>query len=123
MSHPGTRRARRRGEEGAATVVVCALLGVLLLVAGACGVVAAAFADHRRAQAAADLAALSGATVHQRGEDACGEAAAVAVANGAHLLACRVEGYDVLVAAEVTGPRWLGFTGDPVAHARAGPEQ
>jgi len=116
-------RTCRRGEEGAATVVVCALLGVLLLVAGACGVVAATFADHRRAQAAADLAALSGAVVHQRGEDACGEAASVAAANGATVVACRVELHDVVVSTAVAGPRWLGFAGDPVGHARAGPER
>lgn len=123
MSSSSRRPARRRGEEGAATVVVCALLGVLLLVAAMCGVVAAVFADHRRAQAAADLAAISGATVHQRGQDACAEASAVAAANGATLESCRVERYDVLVTTRVTGPRWLGWTGDPVARARAGPEQ
>ncbi|GAA1914021.1 hypothetical protein GCM10009737_14180 [Nocardioides lentus] len=109
-------------EEGAATVLVCALLAVLLLVGAALGVVAAMVADHRRAQAAADLAALAAATVLQRGEDACGTAARVAADNGARLVACTVEQHDVLVTAEVTGPRWLGQTGDLVGRARAGPE-
>ncbi|MEQ6903570.1 Rv3654c family TadE-like protein [Nocardioides sp. YIM 152588] len=110
-----------RGERGAATVLVVALAGVLLLVGCALGVAATLVVDHRRAQAAADLAALAGAARLAEGGDACRVAGEVAAANGATLLGCRVEDRDVVAEVRVTGPRWLGQTGDLVARARAGP--
>ena len=112
---------RGRGERGAASVLTVAVLGLLLLVGAALAVVAAMVAAHRTAQAAADLAALAGAAAHQDGADACGTAAGVAADNGATLTGCTVDGRDVLVEVEVTGPRWLGQTGDLSASARAGP--
>lgn len=108
-------------ERGAASLLVVALTGVLLLVGCALGVVAAMVADHRRAAAAADLAALAGAAALQRGDDGCAAAEPLAAANGARLVDCAVEGSDVLVTVEVTGPRWLGQRGDLVGRARAGP--
>jgi len=110
-----------RDERGAATVPAVAVLGVLLLLGAALAVVAAMFIAHRTAQAAADLAALAGATEQQDGGDACGAAAEIASANGADLVGCSVEGWDVVVEVQVTGPRWLGQTGDLSASARAGP--
>jgi secretion/DNA translocation related TadE-like protein len=76
---------------------------------------------HRRAQSAADLAALAGAEAVQQRRDACGAAARVAAANGAVLTSCSVEVRDVVVTARVTGPRWLGAHGDFAGQARAGP--
>ena len=73
---------RRGSERGAATVLAVALSGVLLLLGSALAVMAAMVADHRRAQASADLAALGGATALARGHDACAAAARVAQANG-----------------------------------------
>ena len=108
-------------ERGAATVLVVALVGVLLLVGSALGVVAAMVVDHRRAQSAADLAALAGAQALADGADGCGVARASAADNEAQVVACDVEGRDVLVEVEVTGPRWLGQRGDLRARARAGP--
>ncbi|WP_141014751.1 Rv3654c family TadE-like protein [Nocardioides sambongensis] len=112
---------RRGGERGAATVLVVSLSAVLLLVGSGLGVVAAMVVDHRRAQAAADLAALAGASELGRGGDACRAAGAVAERNGGALTGCTLEGRDVLVAVTVSGPRWLGQTGDLSARARAGP--
>jgi secretion/DNA translocation related TadE-like protein len=117
-----SRSGRLRGPgRGAASLLVVALAGVLLLVGCALGVVAAVLVDHRRAAAAADLAALAGAAALQRGDEACAVAASLAVDNGARLLTCSVEGADVLVTVEVAGPRWLGQQADLVGRARAGP--
>lgn len=112
---------RRRGQRGAASLLATACVGVLLLVGAALAVVGAMVADHRRAQAAADLAALSGATALQRGRDACAEAGRVAAANEASVERCRVAGQDVVVSVRVTGPRWLGQQADLEGRARAGP--
>jgi secretion/DNA translocation related TadE-like protein len=112
----------RRGERGAATVLSIAVLGVLVAVAAALGLVTAVVVHHRMAQSAADLAALAGAGAAAQGEDACAAAGAVAGANGAALIGCRVDGVRaVWVQVQVTGPHWLGQGVDPVAEARAGP--
>jgi secretion/DNA translocation related TadE-like protein len=108
-------------ERGAATVLVTAVLGLLVLVGGALGVVAALVVGHRGAQSAADLAALTGAVTMRRGGDACVAASEAAVANGAVMTQCEVLGSDVRVSVRVTGPRWLGQQGDLDAEARAGP--
>ena len=108
-------------DRGAASLLVVTFAGVLLLVGCALGVVAAMVADHRRAASAADLAALGGAAALQRAEDGCAAATSLASANGARLVSCGVEGADVVVSVEVTGPRWLGQEGDLVGRARAGP--
>ena len=68
-------------ERGAATVVAVALTGVLLLIGAAAGVVGAIVVAHRRAQAAADLAALAGAAVVQHNATARELAAAAAPKN------------------------------------------
>ncbi len=54
-------RSRRGSGRGAASVVVVACVAVLLVVGCGLTVVAATVVDHRRAQLAADLAALAGA--------------------------------------------------------------
>ncbi len=111
-----------RSERGAAAVLVVAMAGVLLLVGAATGVVGAIVAAHRRAQAAADLAALAGAQVLARHDgDPCGAAGSVAEVNGATLDSCTVEDADVVVEVVVSGPRWLGQDQDLSAAARAGP--
>jgi secretion/DNA translocation related TadE-like protein len=115
------RRPRRRDERGGATVFAVACLSVLLLVGAALGVVAAMVAAHRTAQAAADLAALSGAAELGRGRDPCVAAAVAATANGASVTGCSVSGRDVVVEVEVAGPHWLGQVADLEAAARAGP--
>jgi len=108
-------------ERGSALPAVVAGLGVLLLVGAALGVVGAIFVDHRRAEAAADLAALAGAVAVQHRADPCEAALRIAVANGASLSDCRIDGEDVVVTVGVAGPRWLGQRRDLEASARAGP--
>ena len=108
-------------ERGAATVLVTACLGVLLLVGCSLAVVAAMVAAHRSAQAAADLAALAGATAARDGADPCATAGSVAADNGARLTRCSTAGSEITVEVEVRGPRWLGQTHDLAAAARAGP--
>ncbi len=118
---PSKGRHRRRDQDGAATVFAAVVAGVLLALGVGLGVVGAVVIDVRRAQAAADLAALAGAAAPSAGRDACGEVARVAGANGARVLSCSVAGPEVDVAVAVSGPRWLGLSVDPTARARAGP--
>lgn len=113
--------SRRRGERGSATLPAVACLGLLLLLGAALGAVAAVVVDHRTAQSAADLAALAAAQTVAGGGDACGTAGTVAVANGAEITRCSVDGLDARVEVRVAGPRWLGLAADPTAEARAGP--
>lgn len=112
----------RRDHAGSATVVVVAMAGVLMFVmvglAAAGGLVVA----QRRAQAAADLTALAGATSTG---DACREAGRVAAANQAALEECRLDGEELSVLVSVPGPelpwasRWSQVR--VTAEARAGP--
>jgi secretion/DNA translocation related TadE-like protein len=101
-------------------VTLC-LVGILvflaLVVAGAVALVDA----HRRAQAAADLAALAGAGALQAGRDSCVAAADVAGRNHARLTGCVIDGDDVVVEVAVPAPRVLGSVPDLPARARAGP--
>ncbi|QSR24384.1 hypothetical protein CFH99_01945 [Nocardioides aromaticivorans] len=99
------------------------MAGLLMLVGAAAGVVGAIVAAHRAAQSAADLTALAGAATlaDHAGRDPCAAAGEVAVANGATLASCTVEGSDVVVEVTVGGPRWLGQDQDLSAQARAGP--
>lgn len=112
---------RAGAERGAATVLVVAFLGLLLLVGAALGVVSAMVRAHRSAQAAADLAALAGASALAHGEDGCAAATEVAGANDAVLVTCVPDGLEVRVSVRVAGPHWLGQSADLTAEARAGP--
>jgi len=97
------------------------MAGVLLLVGAALGVVQAMVVAHRRAQSAADLAALAAASATAGGRPACDRAEDVAGLNGAVLTACTVAGRVVTVTVRVPGPHWLGQQADFTAEARAGP--
>ena len=90
------------GDRGAATVLVVAMAGLLMFVTTGLAAVGGLVTAQRRAQAAADLAALAGAS-HL--DDACARASEVAIANAAALDACRVDGADVSVEVSVPGPR------------------
>jgi len=107
-------------DRGAATVLGVAVTGLLLVVGVALVEAVGLFADHRRAQAAADLGALAGAAQVAEGSP-CAEAAAVVEANGADLVSCTVTGRVVDVEASVAGPGWWGPDVDLVGRARAGP--
>jgi secretion/DNA translocation related TadE-like protein len=87
-------------------------LAVVLLGVVAATVASAVVARHR-AQAAADLGALAGASRAAQGEAvACARAAELVRANRARLVGCRLDGLDLVVTAEVGLAR---------ATARAGP--
>ncbi len=98
------------------------MMAVLLaLTAGGAAVGTAVVARHR-AQAAADLSALSGAQHALYGiAPACAEAATIARRMGAVIASCTVEDLDVVVAVSV--PVMLGRfgVGPARAAARAGP--
>jgi secretion/DNA translocation related TadE-like protein len=109
-----------RREEGVAVVLAIGLTALLLLVAVVGGGVVAIMATHRQAQAAADLAALAGATAGQSGEPVCEAVERVAGRNGGNVRTCEVEGSTVRVIVECQLPAM--FAGRTVrAQARAGP--
>lgn len=115
---------RSRGERGGATVLVVAMAGVLMFVmvglAAAGGLVTA----QRRAQAAADLAALAGASALAAVSgptDACAAADRAAGANAAVLDACTPDGRAVRVTVSVPGPDVPWREVRVSAEARAGP--
>ena len=94
-------RGQRR-ERGAATVLVVAMAGVLMFVMIGLSAAGGLVTAQRRAQAAADLAALAGASAL---DDACAGAREIALANAAALESCRVDGGEVTVEVSVAGPR------------------
>ena len=108
----------RRSERGAATVLVVAMAGVLMFVTTGLAAAGGLVTSQRRAQAAADLAALAGAS-HL--EDACASAAQVALANGAALESCRLDGAEVTLTVSVAGPQVPWREVRVAAEARAGP--
>ena len=110
----------RRDDAGAGTVLAVAMVGLLVTVTVATSGAVGLVAGHRRAQAAADLAALAGAAALQDGGDACRRAGTVAERNGASLRRCRVEDWSValVVASSVRLP---GGSIDLRARSHAGP--
>jgi secretion/DNA translocation related TadE-like protein len=91
---------------------------VLMLVAAAFVTVGAATVARHRARNAADLAALGAAALVWEGErSVCARAAELSRQNGAQLMACQLDGLDVVVSVEV---RAAGI-GAATASARAGP--
>jgi secretion/DNA translocation related TadE-like protein len=102
-------------------VLVLPLVGVLATVTLLVAVVAGALVAVRRAQSAADLAALAGAAAASRGHDACEAARRVAGRNGALLESCEAVGRDVLVRVVSRGPTLMGRTVTVREQARAGP--
>ena len=103
-----------RDERGSTTVTgafITAMVLVLTMVAIQAGAV---LVEQRRAETAADLAAVAGAVDNQKGGGGCDAAATVAAENGADLTGCAVAGEDV----QVTVSR-----GERSAVARAGPAE
>jgi secretion/DNA translocation related TadE-like protein len=100
----------------AATLAWC---GVAAAGVGALGLLAQAWTGQIRADAAADLAALAASDSRLAASaDPCATAAVLAEANGAELLACSVDGEDVLVRTAV--PVGAGLVAE--GRARAGPD-
>lgn len=95
------RRTRCGSDRGYATIasagIIAAVVALALVVAALVGRVA----DTHRAQVAADLAAVAGATAVYAGFDACSTARQTAELNGAELGQCAITGVDVVVSATV----------------------
>ena len=115
------RASRPRDERGAAVVIAIGLIGVLAFVAAVGVGTEAIVLGHRRAQVAADLAALAGAGALQRGVDACAAADRIAERHEAVLTRCVVDGRSVEVSTSIALPLALGGA-DLTARARAGPQ-
>lgn len=113
-------RCPPRDEQGAAVVVAIGLVAVLVFVASLCLGTVAIVVDHRRVQAAADLAALAGAAELQRGGDPCAAASRIGLRHQVTVVGCLVDGSTVLVVTSLSLPPVVG--GHSVqARARAGP--
>ena len=110
-----------RGESGLATVVGVALVGLLVTVALTAAALVALVDAHRRAESAADLAALAGGGALADGADPCAAAARIARRNDARLGSCQVQASSVTVQVTVSGPRLLGMRPRLSGRARAGP--
>jgi secretion/DNA translocation related TadE-like protein len=93
-----------------------------VFVALAASTVGAAIVARHRAQTAADLAALGGAALAVQGEPAaCSRAATLVADNGGRIVSCHLDGWDLIVAAEVVPGGVAAFAGAACASARAGP--
>ena len=109
------------GDRGSASVWVLAVGLVVIVVAQAFAMIGSATVAQHRAQTAADLAALAAAMTVLDGEAAaCARAAEVSTRNGASLVACHLDGFDVIVTVEVAAAG-LPLAGAARRSARAGP--
>jgi secretion/DNA translocation related TadE-like protein len=108
-------------DAGVATVVACLGIAVLVLFTGLAIQLGAVLIARHRAEVAADLAALSAASVVLGGADrACAAAAEYARENNAELVSCKQESLDIRVEVRVrvrAGP----LLGAALGRARAGP--
>ena len=116
--------AGTRGDSGGATVLVVAMAGVLMFVMGGLAAAGGLVTAQRRAQAAADLTALAGASALADvggPTDACDAAGRVAGRNAAVLDACTPDGRAIRVTVSVAGPDVPWKVVRVTAEARAGP--
>ena len=114
------RYRRQRDQRGLAAPVVLALTALLTFITLLGAVAGRVFVDQRRAAAAADLAALSGATAVQQGRAGCAAAAGTARANGARLVGCHQLGADIDLTVAIA-VRLVGRSTEVHATAHAGP--
>lgn len=108
-------------ESGLAAPVVVTLAGLLVVVTLLAAALGRLLVDQRRVSAAADLAALAGATAVQVGRPACSAARQVALVNGSRLVRCTVDGDRVDVQAGLASPTLLDRVVQLRATAHAGP--
>lgn len=113
------RRSRTRDDRGSGTVLLLALVAVALVVAALLGLLASAQLARGRAQTAADLGALAGASGMLAGRpgDPCAAVGEVVRRNGGTLGSCADEGAGVLTVRVVV----VSATASATAWARAGP--
>lgn len=126
----GTRRPGDGGgqDRGSGSVLVVALVAVVAILAAGVVVLGRAQVARAQAQAAADLAALAGASalwvppdiavdVDRPGAVGCAVAEEVAARNGARVAECRTDGAEIRVVVHL--PAGVGVA---VGRARAGPD-
>jgi secretion/DNA translocation related TadE-like protein len=114
----------RANERGSATLVAVAMMAVLLAIALGGSLVGSAVIARHRAQSAADLAALAAARwVGSGPQAACTWASSVATVNHSRLVACTLDGLDVVVTVDVAVSLGRLGVGSARAAARAGPGQ
>ena len=107
-----------RADRGSGTVLLLGVMAAALLVAAGLGLLASAQAARWRAQTAADLGALAGATAaRDLVGDSCAVVGEVVAHNGAATVACALEAGGV-IRVEVTSRAAWGIAS---ASARAGP--
>ncbi|MBM0226342.1 MULTISPECIES: Rv3654c family TadE-like protein [Micromonospora] len=125
MTAVGASRANRAGadtDRGGATICLLAVGLVFVLVGLFGAALGAARTARQQARVAADFGALAGAGRALEGEAAaCGTAGKLVGLNAARLSACRLDGMDVLVTAEVTVTPLPWLTRTATATSRAGP--
>ncbi len=109
------------GERGAASVLALVLIGALTSATLAAVLLGGLVLGQRRAAAAADLAALAGATAAQQGRPGCTAAGRVAVANGTRLTSCSEQGETIVVDVVADAGSVLGSQIRVPGRARAGP--
>ncbi|MEU7615601.1 Rv3654c family TadE-like protein [Micromonospora rifamycinica] len=127
-TEPGGWRQRREGrrdvsaDRGGASVLLLAIGMVFVLVGGFGAAIGAARLARHQARVGADFGALAGAGQVWRGvEPACTTAGEFVRANAARLVACQVDGLDVVVTVEVAVTPLPGLRRYATATARAGP--
>jgi secretion/DNA translocation related TadE-like protein len=113
------RSAPLHGDGGSGSIWLLGLGAALLVLLAAAASAGGVVLARHRAEAAADLGALAGAAHAVEGtQAACAVAGRIVVANGGSLVSCRLAAFDLIVTAEVRGPRGWGSAR---ASARAGP--
>lgn len=110
-----------RAQAGSASLIVVVLVAAVTVAALVAAILGRLLVEHRRASAAADLAALAAAGAIQAQRPACPAAAAVADGNRARLVACKTDGEQVSVEVSVLTPLIGWGTVSVHARARAGP--
>ena len=117
------RRPCLRGDAGSASLLVAFWIVVFVMLAGVGIVLTSVLATRAKVAAAADLAALAGASATLELPDrACARAGEIAARNGAALSECHVAGTEVWVSVTASAPsgvRWLFPGRDPTLAARA----
>ncbi len=110
-----------RNDDGFATVWGITWVVVILCIGWVALLAAFAVARQHHVDGAADLVALSAAARVQDGGDGCEAAAQLAASNRVTLLACDLEGSDVVVEVGTTLRLPFGIEGRLESRARAGP--
>ncbi|MFJ8579178.1 Rv3654c family TadE-like protein [Micromonospora sp. NPDC093277] len=109
-------------DRGGATICLLAVGLVFVLVGLFGAALGAARTAGQQARNSADFGALAGAGRALESDDvACGRAGELVRANGGRLVACRLDGLDVVVTAEVRVAPLPGLVRTATATSRAGP--